>query len=182
MFASSPIKNKITDNHKKIKKVISYKKKLIWTTKTHTAFTATPTQIIQQRTFKVTRRVFLYLWLKLLNPDNIYLVMVMGPGENKMDGQQGKQPILLSLGLITDVLIMGFSISILLLIALNMPKQDQTQSFNECLFATLFGWITSMFGGIYWPFGRKLAMLSQFEEPDSKRTYCCCSKNSTWRK
>ena len=73
----------------------------------------------------------------------------MGPGENKIDGQQGKQPILLSLGLITDVLIMGFSISILLLIALNMPKQDQTQSFNECLFATLFGWITSMFGGIY---------------------------------
>ena len=125
--------------------------------------------------------------------------MVMGPGENKMDGQQGKQPILLSLGLITDVLIMGFSISILLLIALNMPKQDQTQSFKKItftgrtiqhiadvmalgLFATLFGWITSMFGGIYWPFGRKLAMLSQFEEPDSKRTYCCCSKNSTWRK
>ena len=90
----------------------------------------------------------------------------MGPGENKMDGQQGKQPILLKLGLITDVLIMGFSISILLLIALNMPKQDQTQSFERItftgrtiqhiadvmsfgLFATLFGWITSMFGGIY---------------------------------
>ena len=90
----------------------------------------------------------------------------MGPGENKIDGQQGKQPILLSLGLITDVLIMGFSISILLLIALNMPKQDQTQSFKKItftgrtiqhiddvmalgLFATLFGWITSMFGGIY---------------------------------
>ena len=92
--------------------------------------------------------------------------MVFGPGENKMDGQQKKQPILLSFALIMDFLIIGFSVALILLMALNMPKQDQTESLENIkftggtiqhitdvmflsLFATFFAWITSMFGGIY---------------------------------
>ena len=92
--------------------------------------------------------------------------MVFGPGENKMEPKQKKQPILLSFALIMDFLIIGFSVALILLMALNMPKQDQTESFENIkftggtikqitdvmvlsLFATFFAWITSMFGGIY---------------------------------
>ena len=60
--------------------------------------------------------------------------MVFGPGENKMDGQQKKQPILLSFALIMDFLIIGFSVALILLMALNMPKQDQTKSFKNIKF------------------------------------------------
>ena len=83
-----------------------------------------------------------------------------------MDGQQKKQPILLSFALIMDFLIIGFSVALILLMALNMPKQDQTESFEDIkftggtiqhitdvmvlsLFATFFAWITSMFRAIY---------------------------------
>ena len=100
------------------------------------------------------------------------------PGENtKMDGQgqQGKKPIMLSLGLITDFLMMGFSIAILLLIAtgMNLPKKDLMEGSEKIPssklklpstkgtiqiieatrlfggFATLFAWTTAFFGGIY---------------------------------
>ena len=104
--------------------------------------------------------------------------MVTVPGENtKMDGQgqQGKKPIMLSLGLITDFLMMGFSIAILLLIAtgMNLPKKDLMEGSEKIPssklklpstkgtiqiieatrlfggFATLFAWTTAFFGGIY---------------------------------
>ena len=87
--------------------------------------------------------------------------------KNKMDGQQEKQPILLSFGLIMDFLIIGFSVALILLMALNMPKRDQPEGFEKIkftgqgtiqhiadvmalgLFTTYFAWITSMFCGIY---------------------------------
>ena len=92
--------------------------------------------------------------------------MVFGPGENKLDGQQKKQPILLSFALIMDFLIIVFSVALIFLMSLNMPKQDLTESLEKMkftggtvqhithvmvlsLFATFFAWITSMFGGIY---------------------------------
>ena len=104
--------------------------------------------------------------MKLLNPDNFCIEMVFGPGENKMDRQQKKQPILLSFALFMDFLIIGFSVALILLMALNIPTQDQTESFENIkftggtiqhitdvmvlsLFATFFTWISSMFGGIY---------------------------------
>ena len=103
--------------------------------------------------------------------------MVTVPGEKtKMDGQgqQGKKPIMLSLGLITDFLMMGFSIAILLLIAsMNLPNKDLMEGSEKIPsskhklpstkgtiqiieatrlfggFATLFAWTTAFFGGIY---------------------------------
>ena len=80
--------------------------------------------------------------------------------------KQKKQPILLSFASIIDFLIIGFSVALILLMALNLPKQDQTESLENIkftggtiqhitdvmvlsLFATFFAWITSMFGGIY---------------------------------
>ena len=96
--------------------------------------------------------------------------MVTVPGENtKMDGQgqQGKKPIMLSLGLITDFLMMGFSIAILLLIAsMNLPNKNLMEGSEKIPsskgtiqlfeatslfsgFATLFAWATAFFGGIY---------------------------------
>ena len=95
--------------------------------------------------------------------------MMMGlfsrPNEDaKKSGQQGKRPIVLSLCLVTDILIVGFSFGMLLLIALNMPyPKDQmveglsaTESTMKLLsdvmvlslFATLVIWISSMFAGI----------------------------------
>ena len=98
--------------------------------------------------------------------------MVTGPSENKKDGQQENKPILLSFALITDFLIIGFSVALILLMTLNMPKLDQTDRFEKIassekmkftvatikqiadamafgLFSTFFVWITSMFGGLY---------------------------------
>ena len=95
--------------------------------------------------------------------------------KNKMDGQQEKQPILLSFCLIMNFLIIGFSAALILLMALNMPKRDQPEGFEKIkftgapdslvaliatiqliadvmafgLFTTFFAWITSMFCGIY---------------------------------
>ena len=80
--------------------------------------------------------------------------------------KQKKQPILLSIALIIDFLIIGFSVALILLMALNLPKQDQTDSFEDIkftggtiqhitdvmvlsLFVTFFVWITSIFDGIY---------------------------------
>ena len=54
--------------------------------------------------------------------------------KNKMDGQQEKQPILLSFGLIMDFLIIGFSVALILLMALNMPKRDETESSEKMKF------------------------------------------------
>ena len=98
--------------------------------------------------------------------------MVTGPSENKKDGQQENKPILLSFALITDFLIIGFSVALILLMTLNMPKLDQTDRFEKIassekmkftgatikqiadamafgLFSTFFVWITSMFCGLY---------------------------------
>ena len=91
--------------------------------------------------------------------------MMMGlfsrPNEDaKKSGQQGKRPIVLSLCLVTDILIAGFSFGMLLLILLNMPKKVLLLSATEStmkllsdvmvlsLFASLVIWISSMFAGI----------------------------------
>lgn len=94
--------------------------------------------------------------------------MVMGlfsrpHNETEKNVQQGKNPIVLSLCLMTDILILGLSFSLLLLIGLNMPKSDQTEALPSTekimshlsdvmvlsLFATFFTLTTSMFAVIY---------------------------------
>ena len=65
--------------------------------------------------------------------------MVTGPSENKKDGQQENKPILLSFALITDFLIIGFSVALILLMTLNMPKLDQTDSFEKPDLRRMFG-------------------------------------------
>lgn len=95
--------------------------------------------------------------------------MVMGflsrpQTETQKNVQQGK-PILLSLCLMTDILIMGLSFSLLLLLGINMPEFDQTEDFTIpsaektlsllnnamvlSLFATFFTMATSMFAVIH---------------------------------
>ena len=83
--------------------------------------------------------------------------------ETQKNVQQGKKPILLSLCLMTDILIMGLSFSLLLLLGINMPELDETEDFpipsaektlpNELtvlsLYATFFTMTTSMFAVIY---------------------------------
>ena len=96
--------------------------------------------------------------------------MVMGflsrsHNETEKNVQQGKNPIMLSLCLMTDILIVGLSFSLLLLLGLNMPEFDQKEdipipSTGETisllnnlmvlsLFATFFTWTISMFAVIY---------------------------------
>ena len=60
--------------------------------------------------------------------------MVTGPSETKKDGQHENKPILLSFALITDFLIIGFSVALILLMALNMPKRDETESSEKMKF------------------------------------------------
>lgn len=111
-----------------------------------------------------------YLCLNQRVTKNILLKMVMGvssrtTNEAKKNVQQGKNPILLSLCLMMDILILGLSFSwlLLLLIGLNMPKFDQIElnpSIGKtmrnlddlmvlCLYTTFFTLTTSMFAVIY---------------------------------
>ena len=125
------------------------------------------TVIIQQETFKVSTPTCA---LNQSDTNYILIEMVMGflsrpINETEKDVQQGEKPIMLSLCLMTDILVVCLSFSLLLLLGINMPELDQTEDFpipsaektlsllNDVmvlsLFATFFAMATSMFAVIY---------------------------------
>ena len=86
--------------------------------------------------------------------------------DNMNDEKEGKRPIVLSLCLMIDILVVGTSFALLLFLAMNMPSEEKTEILEKnnssrmiiaslrdakilSLCATFFTWITSMFAGIF---------------------------------
>ena len=86
--------------------------------------------------------------------------------DDKKNEKEDRKPIVLSLCLMIDILLVGTSFALLLFLAMNMPSEEKTEILEKnnssrmiiaslrdakvlSLAATFFTWMTSMFAGIY---------------------------------